>query len=70
MSFGIWSVTGHAWVRSVLGGILRYSTIESAERVLNDQRLVYPECEWAVYYIGEDDQPYMPDGSVVIKPLW
>lgn len=62
----MWCVEGKAWVRSVLGGILRYNLLQ-AEIVAADQRRVYPENTWAVHYIGEDEQPYLGQLPVVVK---
>ena len=65
-NFGVWCVEGKAWVRSVLGGILRYR-LDEAERVAGEQREAYPESTWAVHYIGEDEQPYLGQLPIIVR---
>ena len=65
-NFGVWCVEGKAWVRSMLGGILRYNLLQ-AEIVAADQRRVYPKNTWVAHYIGEDEQPYLGQLPVVVK---
>ena len=60
--FGVWCVDGGVWLHNVFGGVILFDTIAEAEHLAAEQEEDWPECQWVVHMMGDDGQPYIPEG--------